>query len=137
MTPEFNARSFDKARNRSAPDSLHGHWLNGAESSIELSGVTLVVAIKSHCDGCREFLGSDLEPLQVPVVVISADDDVSDEWSDAINPVFVSPHTFDLLDVRWPPLYVLIDPQSHRVLTEGVVFGLAQVASEIAPYLSR
>ncbi len=136
MTSDFNARFFDKARVRDAPDSISGHWSNGTEDTVVLTEVTLVVAIKSHCDGCRDFLNADLDHLHLPVVIISADDDVAQEWNEAINPVLVSPDAFRLLDVRWPPLYVLIDPISHRVLTEGVLFGSAQVAREIAPYLN-
>ena len=135
MTSEFNARSFDRPRDRVAPSSLRGHWSDGAEVALELTEVTLVVAIKSDCDGCREFIHADLNELRLPVVVISAIDDESSEWKGARQPVFVSPEAFRLLDVRWPPFYVLIDPLEHRVLTEGVLFGPEQVAAEIAGYL--
>ena len=100
-----------------------------------LSEVTLVVAIKPNCDGCREFLKADLSELHVPLLIISAEEDVSGEWRDARLPVFISPDGFRLLDVRSPPLYVLVDPLARLVLTEGVLFGPAQVASEIAAYL--
>jgi hypothetical protein len=97
--------------------------------------LTLVVAIKSHCDGCQEFINADLSDLRVPVLVISADDGISSEWRGAGQPVFVSSEAFRLLDVRWPPFYVLIDPMARRVLSEGVLFGVQQVAKEIGPYL--
>jgi hypothetical protein len=135
VTSEFNARSFDRPRDRVAPNTLRGHWSDGIEVTLDLNEVTLVVAIKSDCDGCRDFLHSELEELRLPVVVISASDDESSEWGDARQPVFVSPEAFRLLDVRWPPFYVLIDPLARRVVTEGVLFGPAQVAAEIAPYL--
>jgi hypothetical protein len=135
VTSEFNARSFDRPRDRVAPSSLRGHWPDGAEVTIELTDVTLVVAIKPHCDGCREFLHTDPDELDVPVVVVSAEEDEATEWRDARHPVFVSPETLRLLDVRWPPFYVLIDPHAGRVLTEGVLFGAEQMASEIATYL--
>lgn len=102
---------------------------------MALSAVTLIVAIKSDCDGCKEFINADLSALRVPVLVISAADDVSSEWRDAPQPVFVSPEAFRLLDVRWPPFYVLIDPVQKRVVCEGVLFGVPQVAAEIGPYL--
>jgi hypothetical protein len=136
VTSEFNARSFDSPRERSAPDTLNGHWSHGDTASIALSEVTLVVAIKSHCDGCREFINADLDSLQVPVVVISADEDESSEWRDAQQPVFVSPESFQLLDLRSAPFYVLVDPVARRVVSEGVLFGPSQVAAEIAPYLN-
>jgi hypothetical protein len=135
VTSEFNARSFDSPRERSAPDTLSGHWSNGAATSITLTGVTLVVAIKSQCDGCREFINADLSELRVPIVIISAADDESSEWSDTQQPVLVSPESFRMLDLRSAPFYVLIDPVAHRVVSEGVLFGASQVAAEIAPYL--
>ena len=135
MTSEFNARSFDRTRERAAPAALKGHWSDGVDVAVALSEVTLVVAIKSHCDGCREFIDADPVDLRVPVLVVSADEEESSEWREARQPVFVSPEAFELLDVRSPPFYVLVDPNARRVLCEGVLFGPAQVAAEIAPYL--
>jgi hypothetical protein len=134
VTPEFNARSFDRPRERAAPSSLRGHWSGGDEAVVELSEVTLVVAIKSRCDGCRDFINADLDELNVPVLVISAKDDESAEWRDARQPILVSPDAFALLDLRSAPFYVLVDPIGGRVVTEGVLFGASQVAEEIAPY---
>jgi hypothetical protein len=136
VTSEFDARSFDRPRERAAPSALNGHWCSGgAEETVNLTELTLVVAIKSHCDGCQEFINADLGDLGVPVLVISADDGISSEWHETRQPVFVSPEAFRLLDVRWPPFYVLIDPVARRVLSEGVLFGVQQVAKEIGPYL--
>jgi hypothetical protein len=135
VTSDFNARSFDRTRHRVAPDSLRGHWADGVDVTVALTHTTLIVAIKSDCDGCREFLASELDELRVPTLVVSANDDGRAEWTDAVQPVFVSPDAFRLLDVRWPPFYVLIDPVARQVLTEGVLFGPAQVAAEIAGYL--
>jgi hypothetical protein len=115
---------------------LSGHWSNGDDVTIDLAEVTLVVAIKSNCDGCREFLHADLEEFSVPVLVVSAEEDPSSEWRGARRPVLVSPEAIRLLDVKWPPFYVLVDPVARRVLTEGVLFGAAQVAAEIEPFLS-
>lgn len=136
MTPEFNARSFDRPRERVAPTSLRGHWFEGDEAVVQFTEVTLVVAIKSHCDGCREFIAADLDELHVAVLVVSAEDGESSEWRDARQLVFVSPDAFTLLDVRSAPFYVLIDPIAGRVVTEGVLFGPSQVTKEIAPYLA-
>jgi hypothetical protein len=133
VTSEFNARSFDRPRDRVAPDSFLGHWSDDVEVSIHLTDVTLVVAIKSNCDGCREFLDSDLGDFSVPILVVA--EEASTEWRDARQPVFVSPDALRLLDVKWPPFYVLVDPAARKVLTEGVLFGAQQVAAEIAPFL--
>ena len=120
---------------RVAPDSLKGHWPAGPEVTVTLAETTLVVAVKADCDGCRDFLNADLNELGVAVLVISRDDAGSSEWIDAKRPVLVSPEAFQLLDIRWPPFYVLVDPIAGRVLTEGVLFGPSQVAAEIASYL--
>jgi hypothetical protein len=135
LTSDFNAPSFDRPRDREAPDSLSGHWSHGDDETIHLTELTLVVAIKSHCDGCREFIDAGLEGFSVPVLVVSADEDESSEWRDARQPVFVSPDALRLLEVKWPPFYVLVDPVAHKVVTEGVLFGASQVAAEIEPFL--
>jgi hypothetical protein len=135
VTSDSNIRSFDRPRKRVAPDSLKGHWSDGAEVTVELTETTLIVAVKADCDGCRDFINADLDELRVPLLVISHDDDASSEWIDAVQPVLVSRDAFQQLDIRWPPFYVLIDPIAGRVLTEGVLFGPSQVIAEIEPYL--
>ena len=131
------ARSFDRARERSAPTSIRGHWSDGDEVVLALEGITLIVAVKPHCDGCVDFVHSPLDELRdVNVLVVSEFDDHEGEWSNADQRVLVAPESLRELDVRWPPFYVLIDPSTSRVITEGVVFAPAQVAAEIASYLS-
>ena len=89
------------------------------------------MAVKAACDGCRDFLCSDLHELSdVDVVIVSAV--ASEEWLDAANEVLIAPELMRELDIRSAPFYVLIDPSRSRVVTEGVVFGPAQVAAEIA-----
>lgn len=117
---------------------LTGHWSNGGEVSIELTATTLLVVIKSNCDGCREFLFADLRELaNVDVLFLAGTDDEHHEWADAPRPVLVAPDSLVALDVKWPPLYVLVDPVAGVVRTEGVLFGPSQVAAEIASSLSR
>lgn len=130
----FSARSFDAPRERSVPSVLQGHGIDGAEQAITLERLTLVAVVKPHCDGCREFLASDwseLEALEVVVVSHEADE----EWCELERPVLIAPEALSDLEVRGAPWYLLIDPSSRRVLTEGVLFSPAQVASEIAPHL--
>ncbi len=98
--------------------------------------MALVVAVKPDCDGCREFIRGDLDELSgVDVVIVSATS--SSEWADATNEVLISPALMKELDIRSAPFYVLIDPTTQRVVTEGVVFGPSQVAAEIASALQR
>ena len=127
---DFRARSFDAPRERPAPGVLAGKTPRGEERRIELRRMTLVVAVKPHCDGCREFLITDLRELSnVDVVIVSAA--FSEEWMGVTNEVLVAPELMKELDIRSAPFYVLIDPSSSRVVTEGVVFGPSQVAAEI------
>jgi len=116
--------------------TVTGTLLNGDAVERTLEGLTLIVAIKQTCDGCRDFVHSSLDELgHVEVLVVSATDDINSEWADATRDIIVAPQLLLELGVRWPPFYVLIDAASQRVVTEGVVFGPSQVASEIAPYL--
>jgi hypothetical protein len=129
--------SFEPPRPRPAPDVLVGATLEGEQQVRKLQGLTLIVAIKQSCDGCRDFVFSDLRELAgTPVVIVSATTDLNAEWVDAVQPILVAPDVLMELEIRWPPFYVLIDPLHRRVVTEGVVFAPGQVASEIAPYLA-
>jgi hypothetical protein len=129
--------SFDAPRPRSAPDVINGTTLQGEHVTLTMTESTLIVAIKQSCDGCRDFVRSSLRELDgVPVVILSATGDTGEEWVDAVQPILVAPDAIVQLDIRWPPFYVLVDPHERRVISEGVVFGPAQVASEIAPYLT-
>jgi hypothetical protein len=101
-----------------------------------LDGLTLIVAVKQSCDGCIDFIFSELNELSdVAVLILSATGDVNGEWSDSRQQVIVAPQLLQELDIRWPPFYVLVNPEQRLVVTEGVVFAPAQVAKEIAPYL--
>ncbi|HEY5438038.1 MAG TPA: hypothetical protein VIJ99_03980 [Acidimicrobiales bacterium] len=136
MTPDLNVHSFDPPRERSAPDSLSGYWSNGTDAVMALTRLTLLVAIKPNCDGCRAFLDAPLHEFEgVDVVFVAALDD--DEWAGSSRRVLIAPDALDRLDVRWPPFYVLIDPLAHAVIREGVVFGPSQVAAEIAQFITR
>ena len=133
---DFHVHSFDAPRERSAPSVLRGRSLSGDDLVLELSELTLIVAIKPNCDGCRDFVHGDLHDLaDVNVVVVSATRGDA-EWDNARRTIVVAPDLFDELDIRSAPFYVLIDPTSSRVIYEGVIFGPAQVASEIASFLT-
>lgn len=134
---DFHVRSFDAPRERPAPSVLRGRSLSGDDLVIELSELTLVVAIKPNCDGCRDFVHGDLHELAGVNVVVTSATRGDAEWDNARRTIVVAPAFLDELDIRSAPFYVLIDPTSSRVIYEGVIFGPAQVASEIASFLSR
>ena len=127
-------RSFDAPRERWAPSTLVGTTIDGEEWSTDVRRMTLVVAVKPHCDGCRTFLESDLaEFANVDVVLVAAAAD--DEYRVGRHEVVVAPSLMAQLEIRAAPFYVLIDPSTSRVVTEGTLFSPAQVAGEIAPFL--
>jgi hypothetical protein len=133
-------RSFETPQPRSAPTSFTATTLDGRTEQRELKAVSLVIAIKTSCDGCRMFVESDLDELrdlEVETVFVSASSDEGAEWRDARHEIVVAPTLLEELDVRWPPFYVLIDTAAREVLVEGVAFSPGQVADEIRSYLPR
>lgn len=138
MTSEFRAHSFDGPRPRRAPASYRAHDADGVEFTRTFAGPTLVVALKTSCDGCRDFVAHALEEFDgLELVLITATSDEASEWRGAPRPVLAAPELWAALDVRSAPFYVLIDPELEQVLTEGVVFSPTQVASEIARFVAR
>jgi hypothetical protein len=138
VTSDLGPRSFDRPRERPAPTQLTGQWSNGDAAKISLTTLTLLVVIKSNCDGCREFLYSDLaEFVDIDVHFLSGTDDTANEWFDAPRSVLISPAALIELDVKWPPFYLLVDPIAGLVRTEGVLFGPSQVAAEIESFLPQ
>jgi hypothetical protein len=132
----FRARSFDAFRARPSPSVLRGRTLAGKDRFLLLKRFTLVVAVKPHCDGCHDFVFGELRELEgVEVVVVSATSG-DGEWDGAIQPILVAPELMNELGVRSAPFYVLIDPSKSLIVSEGTLFSPAQVASEIAPFLS-
>jgi hypothetical protein len=110
--------------------------INGVSVTKSITEKTLVVAIKPKCDGCRDFVHSTLDELSnVNVLVVSESNEANTEWADAKQEVLISPDILEILGIRWPPFFVLIDPSTSMIVTEGVVFGPSQVAKEIAPFL--
>lgn len=129
-------RSFDAPRRRPAPSSFSAVTLAGESRSHTFSGVTLVVAIKTRCDGCRDFVESTLDEFEtIDVVIVSATGDDDGEWSQSRHPILIAPALLEQLDVRWPPFYVVIDAATREVVSEGVVFGPSQVADEMRAFL--
>lgn len=133
---EFRARSFDAFRVRPAPTVLHGRSLRDEERFLALRRNTLVVAVKPDCDGCYDFVHGELRELaDVEVVVVSATSGDA-EWTGALQPILVAPELLHELGIRSAPFYVLIDSARSLIVAEGSIFSPAQVASEIARFLT-
>ena len=129
-------RSFDVPRDRPAPRRWSGVSLDGEIIEGEFARLTLVVAVKEECLGCRSVLESTLDAFgDVDVLIVSREPSAEPWWAASPHRVVVAPGLLEELDVRWPPFYVVVDPRGERVITEGVVFAPEQVRREIAPYL--
>lgn len=133
---DFHPRSVDTLRDRVVATVLRGVSLSGENQTVEFSRLTLVAAVKPHCDGCHEFIFGDLHEFEaVDVVIVSASASDDGEWDDATQPVLVAPEALKELNIRSAPHYVLVDAEISRVIAEGVIFSPAQVANEIASFL--
>jgi hypothetical protein len=105
--------------------------------SIELTAPTVLIAVKTECDGCRDIVNAGLEQVAgLSLIVVSDSDELDDSWDQVRSPILVAPGLLEQLDVRWPPFYVVIDPASSSVVTEGVVFGLEQVEREVSSFFA-
>ncbi len=130
-------RSFDAPRRRAAPASFTAVTLDGVQRSHTFRGITLVVAVKTRCDGCRDFLNASLQEFApLDLIIVSACGDDEGEWANAQHPVLIAPRLMEQLDIRWPPFYVVIDASTSEVVSEGIVFAPEQVADEIATFLA-
>jgi hypothetical protein len=128
-------RSFDAPRPRDVPRTVRATTLAGEAREVELAGPTLLVVVKPGCDGCRPFVLDELVELEgVPLVVLSPVAAPPDEWARARREILVAPEALAALEVRFPPVYLLVDP-ARGVLAEGTLFDPAQVAAEIAQAL--
>lgn len=133
---DFRAGSYDAPRRRGAPTVLSGHSLDGEAVRVRFEAVTIVAAVKARCESCREFVVGGLEALgDVAVVVVCAVAPDDDEWRGAVRDVLVSAQALAELEIWSAPFYVLVDPATSTVLTEGSLFSPAQVAREIAGVL--
>lgn len=116
-------RSIDSPRRRPAPSSALLD--NGA--ILELSPGTVVVAVKSHCDGCQAFL-DDLELGQWNVLPLAVDDEIA-----AKDNVITSRALLDALDIQSAPFFVALDGMPLEVVSEGVPFDRAHLLEILPP----
>lgn len=128
--------SFDAPRDRRAPRRYRGLTLQGEVVQGEFVSPTLVVAVKEDCLGCQSVLEAPEGAFgDVATMIVAARPSAEPLWRTSKHFVLISELLLQELDVRWPPFYVLIDPSSEKVVSEGVVFDREQVRQEIAPFL--
>ncbi|HEX3946964.1 MAG TPA: hypothetical protein VHW47_04630, partial [Acidimicrobiales bacterium] len=111
-----------------------GHW-------------TLLVFLSSGCDGCRELWTALADPagsgLTTDETVVAVTHDPAHEDLPAVRRlappatapapgrVVMSSRAWSAYRVQGPPFFVLVDGAADRVVTEGVAWGVAQVAEHV------
>lgn len=94
---------------------------------LTLTAGTVIVAVKSHCDGCRSYLdrptvaGWNVVPIALDAEIAEAND------------VVVSSALLAALDIRSAPFFVALDGAPLEVVNEGVPFDLAHLREILPP----
>lgn len=128
--------SFDAPRLRPAPTAYLGVTIDGRDCAGIFSRRHLVIAVKSHCDGCRELLSCDPDSFGIPDVLFVYDEAPTESWiANVHHEVVVSPALLTALEVRSPPLWILVDGEAGRVIAEGVPFGVTDIRDALAQLL--
>lgn len=96
---------------------------NGA--TLELSPGTVVVAVKSHCDGCLSYL-ADLQLGPWSILPIAIDEEIATK-----DNVTTSRALLDALDIRSAPFFVALDGAPLEVVSEGVPFDRAHLLENL------
>ncbi len=125
-------RSIDSPRRRPAPTTAHLTDSTGATHVRTLEPRTLIVAVKSNCDGCRPFV-EDLS-IEFPdwhLIVVTRDSMPAEAGH---RTVWLAPELMDALEVISAPFFVALDGSPLNVVTEGVVFAPEQVARELSEF---
>jgi len=100
-----------------------------------LTKLSLLLVVKADCQACDTLLAAGPDAFEgIDVFYLAASD--SPEFETFGRDVLLSSSALDALEVRWPPVYLVVDPARREVVTEGAVFDADQVRSEIAPHLS-
>ncbi len=126
---------------------FEGRDLSGAEVSVTVRRPgqwTLLLFLSSDCDGCLPFWQALTDPpahgLTVDQVVVVAQGSGKGDAA-AVRPlvppqslalVVTSPEAYTAYRVHGGPFFVLVDGSAPVVATEGVAWGLSQVADDVA-----
>ena len=125
-------RSIDSPRRRPAPTTAHLTDSAGATHLLTLEPRTLIVAVKSNCDGCRPFvedLSIEFSDWRLIVVTRDSMPTAADQ-----RPVWLAPELLDALEIASAPFFVALDGSPLNVVTEGVVFAPEQVVRVLSEF---
>lgn len=125
-------RSIDSPRRRPAPATAHLTDSAGAVHILTLKPRTLIVAVKSNCEGCKPFVEDlSIEFFDWRLIVVTRDSMLTAADQ---RPVWLAPELLDALEIASAPFFVALDGAPLNVVTEGVVFAPEQVAREISEF---
>jgi hypothetical protein len=100
------------------------------EAICELHSPTLIAVVKDQCTGCSEFIAQQAI-IPIEVVVVTDSPAASQNYAVLLAPEFIAD-----LEARFAPIYLLVSGNPLEVVGEGTIFSAAQVATEIAPWLT-
>ncbi|MHB1583965.1 MAG: hypothetical protein ACYCU7_00315 [Acidimicrobiales bacterium] len=122
---------------------LSGTDLSGRPVSVEVTAagrLTLLLFLSSTCDGCRPLWEAAAEPARwglpaggaVVAVTREAEDVAALRRLAPPGTVLVaSEGAWGAYGAQGAPFFALVDGGRHRVVTEGVAWAVAQVASDV------
>jgi hypothetical protein len=94
---------------------------------VALQPGTVVVAVKSRCDGCAAYLdGTTIDGWRV--IPLAMDDEIA-----AHAGVWASRELVAALDIRSAPFFVALHHSPLEVVSEGVPFDVAHLATLLPP----
>jgi len=124
---------------------LRGVGLDGSPLSHEVLGTgrwTLLFFLSSGCQGCLEIWDAlhrrNAGGMATDEDVVAVTRGMNTENVDELGllapegvPVLMSDEAWSSYRVEGPPFFVLVDGSSDRVVTEGVAWGVSQVAGHV------
>ena len=126
--------------------------LTGRAIDVRVLGTgrwTLLVFLSSHCDGCRPLWDALADPTasglagDERVVAVTHGPDHEDiaalctlaptgaTGAEASPVVVMATAAWSAYRVQGPPFFVLVDGAADRVVTEGVAWGVSQIAGHV------
>ena len=125
-------RSIDSPRRRPAPTTAQLANAAGVKHTVGLEPRTLIVAVKSNCDGCLPFVEDPSLDFSDWRLMVVTRDDIPEAAGQ--RTVWFAPELLDALEIASAPFFVALDGSPLNVVTEGVVFAPEQVARELSEF---
>lgn len=127
----MSLRSYDAPRRRAVATEFVARGADGTTVVLRLVGPTLVIVVKSSCEGCRRVLDADPDQWGVPAVALCDDVVTALEYESAALVPLIAPEWLVASGVRSAPFYLVVGERGE-VLAEGMPFDAAHLAGELA-----